>query len=530
MVSKFKYETKRNVLIVITLIWIYIIFLYLWNIQTTYDPFYLSRLADLNSNINFFNPVFQQLPYSYSLNVALVRILGDNIISNGYIPLVQFIALFSLLAFGKILYQKFKNPYNSTYFIISIAVFLVVFLTILPYQEYFIGFALYPLFLWGFFKYTYNKSFQLPIILILIFITIHFLAIPMSAWIIEFILMYFLLIHLSKYFSNSKINSKYAISTSFVTLLFVIWFFWNAKFYSSITTNTFNLNTMIELLKNLLYSNEGLELSAFNYVNVGINPLYIWAQRISDVLIYVPIALVFVYEFSRRNIFFFMHSKMDILLISLIFPGICQFLIWGSSGSLSFSYFILIFPFLSYFYILKYFSGENRLSKFKFINFIKKNNKKIINLYLILLLLSSFGIVSSQLSNKTTALPSEPVNEVSQWYSTHVPKLSYLVTDYTTQSYFQYYLQSTNKSYVSYHLTFTSQIYSYLIGNDQNSSDIENLNYLMINNMNLNKPLIQGYPAWVVLNPWFMYIGELNQNTNMNLIYDSNFIKIYKKT
>ena len=61
-------------------------------------------------------------------------------------------------------------------------------------------------------------------------------------------------------------------------------------------------------------------------------------------------------------------------------------------------------------------------------------------------------------------------------------------------------------------------------------SDVQNLNYLMINNMNLNKPIIQGYPAWVVLNPLSYYSKEINQNQNMNIIYDSDFIKIYKNS
>ena len=470
MESNFRYATKRNIIILITLCWIYIIFLYLWNTQTAYDPFYLSRLALINSNINFFNPIFEYLPYSYSLNAALVKILGDSPITNGYIPLVQIIALFSLLAFGKPIYQNFENPYKSLYFIVPLAVFLQVFLTAIPYQEYYIGYALYPLFLWGFFKYTNKKSFQLSILLILLFMTVHFFAVPMSAWIIQFALMYFLLTFLSKYFDNGEIKSKYAISGTFVILLLVIWFFFNVKFYNGIASNSFNINTMIELLRNLIYSNTGVPLSDFQYSNLAsINPIYIWAGRVYDVLIFVPIAMVFLYEFIRKNFLFFLHSKMNIFFVSLIFPGICEFLIYGSSGLLSFRYFYLIFPFLSYFYILKYFSSENKLSKFKFINFIRNHNKKIINLYLILLVLSSFALASSQLSSKTTALPSEPVNELSQWYSTHIPNNSYLVTDFLTQNYLQYSLLSTDHSYTINNIPFTSNYYAYLIGDDKNS-------------------------------------------------------------
>ena len=528
MVSKFKFATI-NIVILITLIWIYIMFLYLSNIQTTYDPFYLSRLAILNSNINVFNQVFIYLPYSYSLNVALTTISGDKIINNGYIPLVQFIALFSLLAFGRSFYQKCENPYKSLSFIIPLSVFLVSFLiSAMPYQEYWIGSALYPLFLWGFLRYTNKKSYQLSILLILIFITIHFFAVPMSVWVIEFVIMYFLLIYLSKYFGNHEIKSKNAISTTFVILLLVIWFFWNAKLYTGLVSNTLSLNTLITVFKNLIFSNANLPLSDFLYSNIVItNPLYLLNQRIFDVLTFAPIALVFLYEFLRRNIFFFMHSKMDIFVISLIFPSICQLLIWGASGTINTNYLFLIFPFISYYYILKYLSGEYKLSKFKFINFLKSHNKKIINLYLILLVLSTFGVVSHELSILTTSLPSEPVDELSQWYSTYIPNKSRLVTDYTTQSYFLYSL-SNDHNYEVDPDTFTTQVYAYLIGQNQNSSDVKNLNYLMVNNMNLNKPIIQGFPAWVVMNPLSYYKDDINQNQNMDIIYDSNFIKIYK--
>lgn len=529
METKYKFLTQRNIIILTVAFWIYIIFLYLWNTNSMYDPFYLSRLAELNSNINYFNPeFFQNLPYSYSLNVILVRILGDNFIQNGYIPFVQFIALFSLLALGKSIYKKFENPYRSFFFIIPIVVFLNIFFTSLPYQEYSIGYALYPLFLWGLFNYINKRSYQLAILLILIFMTIHFFAIPMSTWIIEFVTVYSLLIYLSKYLGDNK-NLKYAISTTFITLLIVIWIFWNYKLLDSLVNNSFSINTIFDLLGDLIYSRTGGTLSDFQYAGVSSNPLILVAGRINLVLTYFPILALFLYNFLKRDILFFMRSKDDIFLISLIFPFIFEFLIYGSSGQLSFRYPALIFPFISYYYILKYFSDNKGTSKFRFMKFLKTNGNKFINLYLILMVLSSFVIVGSQLNRSTSALPYNSLEEVSKWYPNYIKNDSNLVTDYKTETYFRYYLKSENSSFQATRITFTSKNYAYIIGFTKNKSDAKNLQYLMVDNKNLDQPVIQGPPAWIKLEPLSYYIERINQNPNMNVIYDSNYIKIYKR-
>jgi hypothetical protein len=530
MKTKLKFQKNTNLLILISLCWIFIISIYLLNIKAIYDPFYLMRLAEINSNINNFNlTVFQDLPYTYFYNVVLVRILGDNIIQNGFIPLVQFIGLFSLLVFGKSIYEKFKNPYRSLFFIIPIAVFSMVFLTSLPYQEYYIGYALYPLFLWGFLKYTNEKSYQLAILLILIFITIHFFAIPMSAWIIQFVLIYFLLLYFARFFSKNENDKKYAISSTFVILLVVIWIFWNYKFFNGIATNTFNLDTLINLLKDMVYSRNTGNLSDFMYITIGSNPITIWAGRTILVLTYIPIALVFLYELSKRNLFFFLHSKEDVFIISLIFPFIIEFLVYGSSGLLSFRYSNLIFPFISYYYVLKYLGGKNRLSRFKFINLIKINNHKLINLFLIIFVFCSLITVYSHLNNINSQVPSDSVKAVSNWYPNYIYNDSNLVTDYQTDSYFNYYLKSKDYNYYSNRIPFTQNIYAYLTDPSMNSSDTKLLKYFMVDNKDLNKPLIQGPPAWVTLQPLSQYIDKINSNTNMRKIYDSGSIIIYEK-
>ena len=532
METKFQFITKRNLIILITLCWIYIITLYLWNIQSIYDPFFLSRLAELNSNILNIG-AFQDLPYSYSLNIMFSKILGYKFIQNGYIPFVQLIALFSLLLFGKTIYKKFENPYRSLFFVISISAFLTVFLTALPFTEYYIAYALYPLFLGIFLNYTYKKSYQLSILLILIFMSIDFFAIPMSLWIIEFVLLFFILIYLSKYFSP-QIKSKYIISTSLVILFIVIWIFWNYKLFHAISTNTFDSNTLISLLENLIYSRTGETLSNYQYIQTSYDPIALWGARVNLVLVYIPIFLVFLYEFTRRNVFFFMHSKEDIFIISIIFPFICDFLIYGFSGLLSFRYSALIFPFVSYFYLLKYLSNKPRLSRFRFINFFKSHNRKIINLYLILIILSSIIIVNTQINQISPALPLNSVDEVTKWYPQYIVNNSNLVTDYKTESYFQYYLKSSDPNYQTKRITFTSGLYSYLIDPNAiaspyfNNSDIR-FNYFMVNNQNLNQPILQGPPLWIRLQPLSLNIENINRNINLDLIYDSKSILIYKK-
>ena len=50
----------------------------------------------------------------------------------------------------------------------------------------------------------------------------------------------------------------------------------------------------------------------------------------------------------------------------------------------------------------------------------------------------------------------------------------------------------------------------------------------MVDKTHLNSPIVQGPPSWNQFVPFSYHINEINSNPNLNLIYDSNSIDIYK--
>jgi len=522
-----KFKKELNLIILIILCWVAIVSLYFWNFHSAYDPFYLSRLTYFNPNIlSFDSKLFGDVPFTYFYNIILIKLLGDTPIENGYIPLIQFISLFSLLALGKVICEKFREPYHSLYFIVPIVIFINVFLLVSPYQEYYISYALFILFLWAFYKYNQKNTSQLALILILLFVTIHCFAVPMSLWILELVISYFLLLTFGKLI---KKDIKNQLSINFIILLLVIWFCWNYKFLLFIQMGTFDPHTITTLLKNIVYSQtSGGLLPAFEYSVVNKNPITKSAGIIFLLLILVPIALKFLYEFSRRNILFFMRSKKEAIMFSFMVPFIFEFILYGGIGTLSFRYLYLVYPLVSYFYILDSFSKKLTLGRFKLINFLKINNKKIIYIYLILLISSAIIVIDPQLNQKYSSLPPETLNSTSSWYYNNVPDSSYLATDFKTESYLKYYLKPINSEYQINRTLFTPQLYSYLINPKSTTKNIT-LDYLVLDVNHLNQPILQGPPAWVKLIPLAYHINEIDSNSNLNIIYDSNFTRIYKK-
>ena len=524
-------------IIAIFLVWIFIIALYLWNIRSDIDPFYLGRLTQLVTypNTHFDPSLFKDLPLSYFLNLILVEFINFTPLQNAYLPIVQLIALFSSLALGKVISDSTESKFKPLFFIVPLVVFIRFFIFEIPYQEYFIGCALFLLFVWAFFKYNNQRNSQISITLILLFLVIHFFAVPMSAWILEFLVAFIILTYLNEFLTKRNIekSKKIFIPITLLTLFTVIWVFWNFKFIHELQTGIFDLNTIYSIICDNLYaqSTSGFLQDAFMYQAVNTNIITKIAGILYLLLITVPIGLKVLYEMLRKNFFFFLKTKEDILMFSLLFPFVAEFLIYSSKGLFSLRYLNLIYPFISYFYILRFFNDyglnyNDSLSLItKKLKVFKRQYNSIIRIYLILLIVTTGILVDLQLEQVTPALKENEIQSISGWYAYNIPLGSTLVTDFKTESYLKYFMarNNYNSSNIKRGL-FTPDLYRYLAKEGNADS---NFNYFLADMQDLNEPLLQGPPAWEKLVPLEYHIDSINSNERLNLIYDANFCRLY---
>lgn len=509
--------SKKNqyLLIVLCTLLFLINSFYVYSHRDVSSGFFFYRLSLLIFNINHgfdLTEGFTSFLFCPFLLAAISLITGYSLIDVVYLPLIQIIAFFSILLFSKIFISNIIHR-----LIITFSVFIYVFALSSHFVEYSMAMVSYIYFAYAFYKYLYCIPLRVNYLILSLgfYAGVKFYGPPMEIWILTLVFTYFLLFYFFElnHFSKNKYEQLNKVSLNFIILLLVLWLSYNPKLYGQFFYRSLDLavfvNTFSSFITGLLFPSNYVSLEPFEYIRTLPKGLLI-IDLIYNLLCVVPLLLLFSYSaLIEKNAFFWGKNTKSIFAVSLTIPFVADFALYTTLGLVTIRYVILIFPF-----IVVYFSNI----KFK---------KLGTCLLVIFLILGSGDYFLSLNDNAQTVAPNAvEVNPFISFFAKNIASEDQIMVDHRTYGYLRSFfsLNINQPSYFKFK-AYTSYGYEQILG--LNQIDNTSFDFLIVNIINLNKPIQQGEPNWTYYEPLSNYYILLNNNIDLCKIYDSKSFEIY---
>ena len=536
-ISKLKIKNKINlnkVLLLILLIVITIIpFLVLGKIgftqEFTYRHMAFAKASEDSSHINpylnsakGYNFEFVDLYPGHDIFlIILISISEINVINFQFLPLMGIIILLLYYSLSKKLLKS-----NLIAFVLSIAVIsydLAYSMGIYNTWYYSITYGLYLTFL---IILTEKRSPNQIFALFLIFLASFFIHHTVAVWIILAFIIFNLFNFIGNY-RNYKSNKKNTLNITLA--LIVIYIMFNKVIFKQYlpkigsdmgVDSTYDfMNLIINVFK---FSPPILEKYVYSIgMPILQNPVLSFITSLRYLLILIPVGIYFI-VFIKKIVQKIIHnSNLRIkenyyIIIIILGTGIIDYGLYAIFGRPSLKYIIFMFPILSIISLKSLFKNSNR--------------RNIIIITFMILLLSfsfiKFGLyLGDNLGMPTTTY--ENIEPSSNWLNKNEKVNSTLITDMHTFGKFQV-LGAYNDKFYDW-AYYTSEIYDLLVNEKYKTIQTDKLkrkaDYILIDGKNIKRPIISLF--WLHFEPINPYLEVLNNNVNLNEVYDDGNILIY---
>lgn len=502
---------KRYIVFIILIV-SYIPSILLLKFQFT-DSFHYLTLSIVNY-IQTFN-----IPYiDYSIDfpgdelifLILVRITNLSLMDLKNIPIGSIVVPLCYFTLSKkLLKSRFLALLVSIYPMIDPTIVLGTYNTF----TYAFTTPLYLLFVFIYYKYVFERKCTSDFILLLIIFLFLYITHPTYAiWCIFLSFAYSIsMLIFSFYVTNTKQKLTYLYN--FSVILCVIFLTFNSIIYKQILPKMFMSDkyTTIDFFFTQISSVFSSNNSIPEYcMTTTTSPIWDISRTLRLVIILIPVFFFFItiiIKIIKKDI----HSASNhtIFIFSNIFTATFAIVSYTAYGHVSLRYVILVFPIISLMCILS-------------MNEIMHTKKKYLA-YLFLVFLLFFSAISVPAAFNSPFVKSTAnfyeTQPSSLWAMKNINEDTCLLMDLSTM--YIYFMDDFNTRFK--YLGYDSQIYDSLV--DLNSDKKLDCDYVVINNKLRNNPTVA--VGWKYYEPLDKYYSSLNKNSNINRIYNDNFIHIY---
>jgi len=197
-----------------------------------------------------------------------------------------------------------------------------------------------------------------------------------------------------------------------------------------------------------------------------------------------------------------------ILIISLFLVGVGHTFAYAIYGHMSLRFIVLIYPIITVFMLEK----------------INARKSIQVSFLVILVLLAFIQTGSFMIANYNK--PNNLIYEVRPsfiWLINHAQHPAVILSDFQTSEVAMYYFKASGSSFIRYF--YDSKIYGGGVVNSlSKDTSLQAIDYIIINtNMN-STPSV----GWKAYEPLSKYLQKINNNPNINKIYENNFIQVFK--
>ena len=528
------YKNKLNIILVSLFV---IVSIYITRNQF-YDPFLLQMLSfvDLNLNASQIFPVTGDINYVQNFasqefrpfNSMIILILGkmlgvESTKAIMFLPLGLFYSFIFYAVLSNKLYQHtIISTFVLLYMLIDIGMFIGT------YSIYAAAWAT-PLFILSIYLIlklidTYQTKEQYGtyvLISILVFSSTSLYYYRTATWLILMYLSFSGIIILYNKFNKIKYKSFMQINLVFI----IIFLTFNKIFYTSlITMNTLSGDIFYFLTRLIdsIFGNTASFSDEFTYIN----PFREWFLLTYLNLILFSIILVYSIAIdvinikNKQGLNFTSDFFLKYGLFGTVFLDFVINLRLGTISGLGIMF--IVWPLLA-FKVL-----DQKLD----IKLPSVNWKIIISSLIVILIVSQGARIV--IFNESHGLGFQPhskiedFNYVERWYFSHTSESNKLYSDFHSIQKFWHYSSSVNKSF-NKNYAYTSEFHSALINNQSTRNDLfkYNTDYYLIDKKSAdnNSALLGG--EWIYFKPLNNYYDLINNNVNLNKVYDDNYAWLF---
>ncbi len=377
--------------------------------------------------------------------------------------------------------------------------------------------ALFLSFVLIYLLYLKSNNPKYVILLFLIFFAIYNIHPTYTFWIMLFILFFSLSIIFAKKLNFNKIHSKSSIYLSLAFL--VIYFGFNEVIYKVYLRKVILIEPEIISYEFISTIGSFLGLSIQSPEQYALqsappNQILGYASfiRTCIILAVLLIALFIWLKQNYKNI-----SKEfdnDIILIGALFMvGVTHLVAYALYGHMSLRFVTLIYPIVTLLVLQKIYARKAIQIAFL-----------VILIFLGFLQTGSFIIENYHKPNDI----SQYVQPSSSWLLDKQLVQSKILSDFETSQLFYFYFKGENRSFVQ--KFYDSNSYDMLVNSTYVSTENQKLRYIadyvLINNVTIDNPA--SFRGWKSYETLSKYLIEINDNNNINKIYDDERIWIFK--
>jgi len=385
-----------------------------------------------------------------------------------------------------------------------------------------LGFLLFSLFLYGYINLLQSEKWiKWVIILLLIFTATNFYSYRAEAWMIIFLIGYNLLSWGFIIVKKKKITDllKHLKITGILIPISVIIIFllFNKIVYDKI--NLVGMTSFIESLKLFWYKYlTKNQVNSYLYLYRPIPfPILKYLNIFYLIAILMPIGLLTIKKIKRfvrdKKITF---NRYTLLLFSMLLPVFVDTIIYGMMGSIFFSYILYIYPIIA------------------FVS-IKKLTHHLHNFYpLVMAVLVTVifcltwyvgHLPDGQIVDSTSRYAE--IKPSANWFFSERDDSKLVIADHYTGGRYSivgadkgiYFMR--DKNYTLYSIN----TYKKLVDNKEISNEDFTNNYVIINIVYSNKKTWAG--GWMDFEPLSKHLNKIDNNTNIDKIYDDRMVCIF---
>jgi hypothetical protein len=484
--------------------------LYLYFDRIMSSGFVFDRLGDLIINLNSGSDILQSyksFPFVPLLLSTISTLTGLGLIDVIYLPIIQIMSICGLIIFSKLFFDL------KHCLMISLAVFLYIFALNPHFEEYIMAETLFFFFLYSFYiSLTREKNRSVFVALsILFYLAVKFYGPPIETWILLFIGSFVLFVLITKHlYKEDRFEFENRIPYNFLILSMVIFFAYNPKFYDQLLhreiSSTFFMDTVSSVVNSLLFPSSK---STQEYEYILKTPIFL---RITNLLYFfiavVPFGVIVTQNILKKNIFWEMRDLNYLFLLILIIPFFGDFILYASIGVFITRYLILIYPFISAYFLQK------------------KNHKLLSVISIFLIIIGCIHCLSYLKFDLGYELPEgDSSSSLVSYIGSNIDKQEYILTDHHTYGLLKTYCAAVihDPDYFIFQ-TYDSERYGSVFGLSKFKH--MDFDYLIINLKNLDYPTQVGPPLWTYFEPFIKRYSLLNNN-GLNKIYQSRDFEIY---
>ncbi|MEZ3165676.1 hypothetical protein [Halorubrum miltondacostae] len=487
----------------------------LLRLQIINDAFYfrtvLPRLIEAtNSGNSVINPMRYSYPLTTPFLFTLQLITDLDYLTISFLPIIPIIPVFFYIAISRELLGDGMVPLSAGF-----GVFVFIGARRSHFFAYSIGELLYVLFIYIVVKYILDKDNRISILVILSYITLKGFSPHAETW--AFTLLILLLLIFSAVNRTSElVPSLFRITT----VCGIIYLFINKKIYDAVIGHLSSGEVLLsDFLTILVSSVIGTNSTLPQYQVAGSSsPTLVKIKIIYYVAIIVIVllsTLSMLYTLYKKNI----QINIDSLLLTIVayavmFSFIPDMFVTTSFGELTLEVLSLVTPLIGLFLFQKYSLVWSERAK----------DILVVAIVLLILMMAIFSQFTFLLSDSHQNFGPKGQDQTATLWVNEEYQSEHVLSDFHTQGIIEIYSKMNGDKNI-YHESYSSNNYEYIISGEK-VQQVE-FDVLVINNKNIDQPLMRGYPDWSFFRPLDEYKSNIDSNIRLTKSYSNGKYIIY---